>query len=336
MQSYNRFQFQKTYIYRHHPDLSTNKLKDLTVLVAISFFTVTIASALYATSASVVFAFIRNYTCGDAGGGKVACCTYIPSTETTAYGTYCTHCDNTKPPSHCGPRYKLRTTDVPPGSPTTPTLNDQLTTTNAAPLQSPPIGNNTTNNGTSIGMKAIRGVYSPTGGCVPGGSTCIPCDPGLASRGANCIPSGDWRPGGSELGTQLGGGGSSVPPTIKPPAQSGVTEQPPTNLAPPSLPPTPQTTPCPDGSQPDVNGQCPTTTGNQNPQSLTNNNNGGGDNGNNNNNNILSQQQNNKGSNLLGHAGELAGNKKGSSPTPPPCPTDNSPIPPNCTLKPKF
>jgi hypothetical protein len=27
---------------------------------------------------------------------------------------------------------------------------------------------------------------------------------------------------------------------------------------------------------------------------------------------------------------------KDSSPTPPPCPTDNSPIPPDCTLKPKF
>jgi hypothetical protein len=98
---------------------------------------------------------------------------------------------------------------------------------------------------------------------------------------------------------------------------------PPSNLAPPS---TSQTTTCPDGSSPDANGVCPppTTTGNQNPQSL------------NNNNNIQSQEQNNKRSNLLGHAGELTGKKKGSSHTPPPCPTDNSPIPPNCTLKPKF
>jgi hypothetical protein len=309
----------------------------MTLLIA-SFFALAVFFGLYATNASVVFAFIRNYTCGDAGGGKVACCTYIPSTEPSGPGTYCTHCAATKPPSNCGPRYKLRTTDVPPVSPTTPTLNDQLTTTNAAPLQSSPIGNNTTNNGTSIGMKAARGlngVYSPTGGCIPGGNTCVPCDIGLARIGANCIPSGDWRPGSSGLGTELGAGGSSTPPTVQqPPAQSGVTEQPPTNLAPPS---TSQTTTCPDGSSPDANGQCPTTTGNQNPQSLTNNNNnnGGGSNGNNNN-NVQSQQQNNKGSNLLGHAGELAGNKKGSSPTPPPCPTDNSPIPPNCTLKPKF
>ena len=36
--------------------------------------------------------------------------------------------------------------------------------------------------------------------------------------------------------------------------------------------------------------------------------------------------------------GDLTTTKKGKSPTPtpPPCPTDNSPIPPNCTLKPKF
>jgi hypothetical protein len=307
----------------------------MTLLIA-SFFALAVFFGLYATNASVVFAFIRNYTCGDAGGGKVACCTYIPSTEPSGPGTYCTRCAATKPPSNCGPRYKLRTTDVPPVSPTTPTLNDQLTTTNAAPLQSSPIGNNTTNNGTSLGMKAARGlngVYSPTGGCIPGGSTCVPCDIGLARIGANCIPSGDWRPGSSGLGTELAGG-SSTPPTVQqPPAQSGVTEQPPTNLAPPS---TSQTTTCPDGSSPHANGQCPTTTGNQNPQSLTNNNNNNGGGSNGNNNNVQSQQQNNKGSNLLGHAGELTGNKKGSSPTPPPCPTDNSPIPPNCTLKPKF
>jgi hypothetical protein len=131
----------------------------------------------------------------------------------------------------------------------------------------------------------------------------------------------------------------AAPPKGRTPVTTGNTiEQPPTNLAPQ---PSSQTTTCPDGSSPDANGQCPPpTTGNQNPQSLNNNN--GGSNGNSNtnnnngNNNVQSQQQNNKGSNLLGHAGELAGNKKGSSPTPPPCPTDNSPIPPNCTLKPKF
>jgi hypothetical protein len=131
--------------------------------------------------------------------------------------------------------------------------------------------------------------------------------------------------------------GTPSPPPPK--SATGTIEQPPTNLAPPQPPSTSQTTTCPDGSSPDANGQCPPTmtTGNQNPQSLTNNNNnnGGGSHGDNNN-NIQSQQQNNKGSNLLGHAGELTGKKKGSSPTPPPCPTDNSPIPPNCTLKPKF
>jgi hypothetical protein len=127
-----------------------------------------------------------------------------------------------------------------------------------------------------------------------------------------------------------------TPPSPPPKGATGAIEQPPTNLAPP---PSSQTTTCPDGSTPDASGQCPpptTTTGNQNPQSLTNNNNnnGGGSNGNDNNNNVQSQQHNNKGSNLLGHAGELTGKKK--DPTPPPCPTDNSPIPPNCTLKPKI
>ena len=100
-----------------------------------------------------------------------------------------------------------------------------------------------------------------------------------------------------------------------------------------ALPPSSQqqqqiTTTCPDGSQPDTNGNCPsgtTTTNNQQlappPTKST-------------------EQHHNKASNLLGGGQELTAkkgsNNKDSSPTPPPCPTDNSPIPPNCTLKPKF
>jgi hypothetical protein len=49
-------------------------------------------------------------------------------------------------------------------------------------------------NSSSAAMKAARSLYSPTGGCIPGGSTCVPCDIGLARIGANCIPSGDWHP----------------------------------------------------------------------------------------------------------------------------------------------
>jgi hypothetical protein len=77
-----------------------------------------------------------------------------------------------------------------------------------------------------------NGGSSPTGGCVPGGNTCVPCDIGLATHGANCIPSGDWHPGGSRTGTELGGGGGPSTVQQPPPAQNGITEQPPTNLAP--------------------------------------------------------------------------------------------------------
>jgi hypothetical protein len=289
-----------------------------------------------------VFATRLHYACSNRPPvvpGRTECCDFDANGK-----FWCTTCDDTQPPSGCTPRYPGRTAGetapptnlappkvcpdgsspdangvCPPVTQGTPPLPPPKGTTGA--IEQPPTN-------LASPSKTSQRAFSPTGGCVPGGTTCIPCDPGLATHGANCIPSGDWRPGSSGLGTELGGGGSSTPPTVQPPpAQSGVTEQPPTNLAPPKV--------CPDGSSPDANGQCPTTTtGNQNPQSLTNNNNGGGGNGNNN--NVQSQQQNNKGSNLLGHAGELAGNKKGSSPTPPPCPTDNSPIPPNCTLKPKF
>jgi len=320
-------------------------------LTLTSFITLAVFFGLYASSASVVFALY--YQCQEVGT-QVKCCAYIKGRA------WCTICDNTQPPSNCGPRYPPNgITDGGNGPPTnlappkvcpdgsSPDASGVCPpVTQGTPPPPPPKGATGTIEQPPSNLasqpKTSQRAFSPTGGCVPGGTTCIPCDPGLATHGANCIPSGDWRPGSSGLGTELGGGSSSTPPTTvqPPPAQGAVTEQPPANLAPPKV--------CPDGSSPDANGQCPPTptTGNQNPQSLTNNNNNnnnnGGSNGNSNtnnnngNNNLLSQQQNNKGSNLLGHAGELTGKKKGSSPTPPPCPTDNSPIPPNCTLKPKI
>jgi hypothetical protein len=88
-------------------------------------------------------------------------------------------------------------------------------------------------NNTSAAMKATRSLYSPTGGCIPGGSTCIPCDIGLARIGANCIPSGDWHPR------------NGLPPLST--LQQQQQQQPTT------------TTLCPDGSQPDANGNCPSS-----------------------------------------------------------------------------
>jgi hypothetical protein len=38
-----------------------------------------------------------------------------------------------------------------------------------------------------------RGIInSPLGGCVPGGSRCEPCDPGLAPIGADCQSADEW------------------------------------------------------------------------------------------------------------------------------------------------
>jgi hypothetical protein len=86
------------------------------------------------------------------------------------------------------------------------------------------------------------------------------------------------------------------------------------------------TTTCPDGSLPDANGNCPPrmTTNNQQlapPSSSI----------------PPEQQHHHKGSNLLG--GQELTTKKdnnGNPSTSPPCPEGNEPIPPNCTLKPKF
>jgi hypothetical protein len=244
------------------------------------------------SSESIVFARINK--------GPVRCAVniYKPHTTTccqTTSGnniliTYCTDCKDTEPPSDCGPRYESHeggsvtppvvSTEPPPVAPpkscpdgSSPDANGVCPPVTQGSSSPPSSTTTTTPPKNTTGAieqpptnlasppKTSQRAFSPTGGCVPGGTTCIPCDPGLATHGANCIPSGDWRPGSSGLGTELGAGGSSVPPTIKPPAQKGVTEQPPTNLASP-----PKS--CPDGSSPDANSRCPTTTTeNQNPQS---------------------------------------------------------------------
>lgn len=104
-------------------------------------------------------------------------------------------------------------------------------------------------------------------------------------------------------------------------------------LASPNSAPTPNT--CPDGSAPDANGNCPTSTTNRlQSQPLTNSHS--------NNNNPKSSHHHKGSSTDLGQTGGGGGEssltaKKGKSPTPPACPeTGPEPIPPNCTKKPTF
>jgi hypothetical protein len=107
----------------------------------------------------------------------------------------------------------------------------------------PPTTNNSTGNTIARGI----GTYSPTGYCVRSNHyTCLPCDPGLPSGRDTCIPGSEW-PGPTSFKNNTG---SSPPPVniVKAPAVT-----------------TTQT--CPDGSQPDSSGKCPTT----NPSSNTNN-----------------------------------------------------------------
>jgi hypothetical protein len=100
----------------------------------------------------------------------------------------------------------------------------------------------------------------------------------------------------------------------------------PIQQTPPPLTALQQTT-CPDGSARDASGNCPLVTQTPPPPALNNNNN---------NNNPTPDHQ--KGSNLGQIGGGQSVTKKGNSdnsPTPPACP-DKGPIPPDCTLKPKF
>jgi hypothetical protein len=222
---------------------------------------------------------------------------------------WCTVCLNTVPPSSCGERFpesKGRPGNnviaPPPSGVAPPSLStDQGTTLSpSTDVNKPSVKDNTS----PLSPSTSQRVFSPTEGCVPGGTTCLPCDPGLP--GANCIPSDDWRPS-----SNAPGGGSATPPNVPPPAQGGAIEQPPSNVAPPLSP-----------SRSD-NLASSNNDNNNNPQSEN-------------------HHQKSKGNNdLLGQTdtgGELAskkGNNNDNSPTPPACP-DKGPIPPNCTLKPKF
>jgi hypothetical protein len=85
--------------------------------------------------------------------------------------------------------------------------------------------------GMSTPIKAdqkIYAVYSPSGGCVPGGTICSPCDPGLgypyhrSPGSSDCIPSDDWHPSchiGCSRGTTSHSHGEANVPT-----QGGVVE----------------------------------------------------------------------------------------------------------------
>ena len=108
-------------------------------------------------------------------------------------------------------------------------------------------------------------------------------------------------------------------------------------------PPPETTTICPDGSTTDANGNClpnkNLNSDNSRGQQLANNNND-------NNNPPADNRLKSKGNGLPGQLGSGSGggdstsatkrNNNNNSPSPPACPTDNSPIPPDCTLKPKF
>jgi hypothetical protein len=193
--------------------MPTNKENMILVIVTFLLFILLCSSA----STSIVFAKpVKKgpIECNNSADNlKITCC----QTQTSSNGqtaTYCTTCDNTAPPSNCGPRFIKQENPPPSVGP-------------AQPLSTPPPPSNAT-----------------------------------------------------------------TPPPVSPSPTKQQTQT---------------TTTCPDGSAPDANGQCPT----QNLQSLTNSNNGGSNGNSNSNNNVPSQQQNDKASNLLGHAGELTGTKKG-------------------------
>jgi hypothetical protein len=129
----------------------------------------------------------------------------------------------------------------------------------AASAPQPSIPYSTTINSTSSAMKAIRGINgggsssSPTGYCsVHGQSNCVPCDPTLPNGLYNCIPQSQWHPTPASTGLPVIQQPGTIPENNA--ANPGNSEQQPQQQQPTS------TTTCPDGSQPDANGKCPSST----------------------------------------------------------------------------
>jgi hypothetical protein len=102
------------------------------------------------------------------------CCqTTYPSTPGALPKTYCTKCDNTVPPSNCGPAYEVRTANGGPlNPPSTGTLlppsgNHTGTVTNGPPRLGtvlPPSGNNTSSPGKASIFNPIRNTTNALSG----------------------------------------------------------------------------------------------------------------------------------------------------------------------------
>jgi len=153
-----------------------------------------------------------------AGFERVQCCQTFKDSVECIEITYCTNCDNTKPPSNCLPRF----TQSKGGVLSPPTGNNTVTLPPGSIIKGPPISNSagtpsglslvkalnstspivfhsagnatnpTNNTGNSTAMKVAR-AYSPTGYCARNNpTTCLPCDPGLPGGKEMCIPTSQW------------------------------------------------------------------------------------------------------------------------------------------------
>ena len=262
-----------------------NNNNSITFVFIISFLAAALMFGLFVRSTDVLAkpTFTRGPIECDANPetNLIKCC----QDETDSRGItirWCTVCVDTVPPSHCNERFpesKGRPDSnviapppsgvaPPPPSTTTCPENTALDANgNCAPVtqgpKAPPSltdqGITTLSPSTDMNKPSVKGnanpllpsstsqrLFSPTGGCVPGGTTCLPCDPGLP--GANCIPSGDWHPssnvgGGASEGrggappstttcpenTALDANGNCAPVTQGPTDQGTTTTQPPTN-----------------------------------------------------------------------------------------------------------
>jgi hypothetical protein len=76
-------------------------------------FTITVIFVGLVYSSSTTFKFVEgridgDVVCNSQGNGKTYCCASVYDPNGWSTTTYCTMCDETKPPSNCSPREKPR------------------------------------------------------------------------------------------------------------------------------------------------------------------------------------------------------------------------------------
>jgi hypothetical protein len=195
---------------QYHPALYKNSL--ILIVVALIVILGLFTAPVYVADSQ----FVRDYICVPSEGGLVECCAYIEGI------LWCTTCDDTSPPSNCGPRYPNPVGIAPPPTTPNPTAPE-----NALPQgdvqQLPPTPPPTRGEGlfgSEVSPTPPAGLAPPTEPSAPISEPTVPPETGQGEEPTVPPETGQ----GEDDGT--GGGGGIKPPVKDLLPETGIEEQP--------------------------------------------------------------------------------------------------------------